>query len=55
MARSKRLFSLNLLLICQGKNKVRFFVVNDRKAETLTAKIQAVVQPGSVIVTDEWM
>lgn len=40
--------------LCQGMNKVRFFVVKDRKAETLTSIILGVVQPGSVIVTDEW-
>ena len=36
------------------KDNVRFVVVPDRTAATLTAVIQTHVQPGSVIVIDQW-
>ena len=40
--------------ICQGSDKVRCFVVQDRKASTLVPLIESVVHPGSVVCSDEW-
>lgn len=40
--------------ITQGKNKVRCFIVEDRKATTLVPLIEKVVEQGSVICSDEW-